>query len=243
MMDDIIRWLDTLDPGTEILTPDDWAFGKRADGTWEFVFTPCMTVTADRIAAHGLPEIIAPEIWDLRGECTVVDGVIACTDPRKRIESRAGDDPHGFDHGDTADPNVNVPAFRDPPVCSGLEYGVEWAVYGGPDTGWSGYARIPHPGHPWRGYGPARIADETAIDDIVYGPDDNGWIGFLMPADPITDPETEAVLRALCKAMGDAGGGRRTGMHDAARQARELARLIHRAGTPRFQRRRRGPRA
>lgn len=39
-MDDIILWLDTLEPGTEILTPDDWALGKRADGTWEFVI-PC----------------------------------------------------------------------------------------------------------------------------------------------------------------------------------------------------------
>lgn len=57
-MDDIILWLDTLDPGTEILTPDDWALGKRADGTWEFVFAPCMTVTAGQVAAHGRPEII-----------------------------------------------------------------------------------------------------------------------------------------------------------------------------------------
>lgn len=242
-MDDIIRWLDTLEPGTEILTPDDWALGKRADGTWEFAFAPCMTITAGQVAAHGRPEIIPPHVWDLRGECAVVDGVIACSDPLKRIEYRAGDDPNGFLHGDTPDPNVSMPGFHHPPVCSGLEYGVEWAVYGDPGTGWSGYARIPHPGHPWRSYGPADIAGETAIDDIAYGPDDNGWVGFLMPADPPADPEAESILRTLGMKTGGDGARRRNDMHDAARQARELARLIHRAGTPRFQRRRRRPHA
>ena len=98
-MDDIILWLDTLEPGTEILTPDDWALGKRADGTWEFVFAPCMTVTSTQVAAHGRPEIIPPHVWDLRGECAVVDGVIACSDPLKRIEYRAGDDPNGSSTG------------------------------------------------------------------------------------------------------------------------------------------------
>ena len=145
-MDDIIRWLDTLEPGSEILTPDDWALGKRADGTWEFVFAPCMTVTAGQVAAHGRPEIIPPHVWDLRGECAVVDGVIACSDPLKRIEYRAGDDPHGFLRGDTPDPNVSMPEFHHPPVCSGLEYGVEWAVYGDPPPG-APVARLRAGGH------------------------------------------------------------------------------------------------
>ena len=143
---DATEWLEGLPVGAQVLTPDDWVFAKQAGGTWVFRFCPGHVTTAGMIAAHGMPELIDPAVWNEEAGCRQIGGALAYFDPFKRIERRVGEDPEAFQHAREADPDVFVAGLQDKPVRSGHEWGIEWSVYAGPashcwKTGMRGYPK------------------------------------------------------------------------------------------------------
>ena len=140
---DATEWLEGLPVGAQVLTPDDWVFAKQAGGTWVFRFCPGHVTTAGMIAAHGMPELIDPAVWNEEAGCRQIGGALAYFDPFKRIERRVGEDPEAFQHAREADPDVFVAGLQDKPVRSGHEWGIEWSVYaGGYPKAILGWARI-----------------------------------------------------------------------------------------------------
>jgi hypothetical protein len=85
---DATEWLEGLPVGAQVLTPDDWVFAKQAGGTWVFRFCPGHVTTAGMIAAHGMPELIDPAVWNEEAGCRQIGGALAYFDPFKRIERR-----------------------------------------------------------------------------------------------------------------------------------------------------------
>lgn len=232
---DATEWLEGLPAGAQVLTPDDWVFAKQAGGTWVFRFCPGHVTTAGMIAAHGMPELIDPAVWNEEAGCRQIGGALAYFDPFKRIERRVGEDPEAFQHAREADPDVFVAGLQDKPVRSGHEWGIEWSVYAGPASHcWNGYARIPE-GHPWMGQNCGNIPAD-APGGVSYGCDQDGWIGFgTMREDTVNEApsdgsEHDRMVEELCEKLGTPMPEQyEWTCDDVTDMAWELARQIRRA--------------
>ena len=77
--------------------------------------------------------------------------------------------------------DIWISNFRRAPIETGIEEGIEWAIYINPVMGGTnGYARIPK-GHIWRGLTDWQwecTADVNVHGGVTYGITDEGWIGF-----------------------------------------------------------------
>ena len=77
--------------------------------------------------------------------------------------------------------DIKISNFNRSPIETGIEEGIEWAIYINPSMGdINGYARVPE-GHIWRKLNDWQLectADVKVHGGVTYGITDEGWIGF-----------------------------------------------------------------